>query len=95
MESQDTIPKESWFGFWARFLLTLGSWETFTCPPCRVGLDRLAFGSQLFLFLRQLGNVTIFPQKPWSTFAVVLLSRQALNFREGEGRVEAYVLIHI
>lgn len=28
-------------------------------------------------------------------FAVVLLSRQTLNFREGEGRVEACVLIHI
>lgn len=58
---------------------------------CRIGLDRLAFGSQLILFHRQLGNVTIFPQKPWSVFAVLLLSTQTLYFRGGEGRVEACV----
>lgn len=54
----------------------------------------MAFGSQLFLFHRQLGNVTLFPKSP-GVLAVLLLSTQTLNFREGEGKVEACVLIHI
>lgn len=40
---------------WALFLLSLGSRNTLW--------DRLVLRNQLFFFLRQLGNVAVFPQK--------------------------------
>lgn len=75
----------SWFGLLGHLC--------FSTPWDR--LDRLALGSQLFLFHRQLGNVAVFPQKPQSRVCCSAGLNTSPEFRGRGGRADACVLSHV
>lgn len=59
------------------------------------GLDRLALGSQLLPFHRQLGNVAFSPQKPWSHVCCSGSLNTNPEFQGRGGRLETCIPIHV